>query len=88
MPKDLLTIAEAAKRVGRAESTIRRWERDGLLTVFAGLVDERELLQAEKRARTRNPAGRRTPLVALAREIGIEPDVLREELRALVMRRK
>ena len=84
----MLSVSEAAKRVGKAESTIHRWRREGILEVHAGGVRERDLLRADRIARDRNPASRQTPVVALARDLGIEPAVLREELRAMVMRRK
>lgn len=85
---ELLTIKAAALRVGRAESTIRRWRREGLIEFYGGRVRGSDLLRAEQRARERDPSSRQTPLIALARELGIEPDVLRQELRALVMDRR
>ena len=83
-----LPLDEAAKRVGKSVRTLRRWQEAGAISIVEGYIEAVELERAEKMMRERNPALYAPPVVALARDLGIEPDVLRDELRALVMRRK
>jgi hypothetical protein len=47
-----LTLEEAAVRVDRGESTIRRWIDKGLMSV-AGRIPEQSLLEFEKKMRDR-----------------------------------
>jgi len=75
-----LTLEEAAKRVDRGGSTIRRWIADGQLRRFPnGRVLESQLLatDARMRARVGRPSGQRVPLVVDGRQVGhvtIRPD--------------
>ncbi len=61
-PDEYVTVAEAAKRMGRSERTIRRWMNARLLAVYRrsgdGLLvlDYAELAQVEREQRHRNPA--------------------------------
>ena len=49
-----LTVAEAAKRVGRSERTIYRWAEKHLVKVHTnGMIDERKLLAADEAQRSR-----------------------------------
>jgi len=47
--QDMLTVSEAAQRVGRSPGTVRRWIREGRLTARAAeghqVVDPRELAE-------------------------------------------
>lgn len=67
-----LSIDDAAKRVGRSASTIRRYVRRDGLTLRVGMVRESELLEAEAAARRRMDEGRAAPgpvsLEAIAEE--------------------
>lgn len=75
-----LTIEQAAKRVDRSPSTIRRWGRDGKLRIFPnGKVIEGHVLAVDRRMRERvgRPPGTRVPLMFEGREVGhitIRPD--------------
>jgi hypothetical protein len=48
---NFLTIPEAARRVGRSTTTIRRWITQRRLVAYLGMVEETALLTAERDAR-------------------------------------
>lgn len=48
-----LKIADAAKRVGRSERTIRRWIENGDIALHMGRLRESDLIEAEQLARSR-----------------------------------
>lgn len=54
-----LTVREAAERVGRSFVTIKRWRRQGEITVVVGRVRESQLLEVDRRMRGRMLSGRR-----------------------------
>lgn len=64
-----LTTAEAAKRMGKSEETIRRWIRAGLVQQRYGTVDEEELLDAgQEMWRNRRNYKARPPKLGVSRE--------------------
>lgn len=57
-----LTQAEAAKRAGVSDRTIRRWVAAGELQERYGLHSEDEVIKTEKRMRARRGRRRRKPV--------------------------
>lgn len=49
LPNHPIPLAKAAKRVGRSERTLWRWQARGLIVILpGGFVLERDLLNAER----------------------------------------
>lgn len=46
-----LTVAEAAKRIGKAPGTIYKWNRWGALPIIAGRVNEETLVEVDSQMR-------------------------------------
>lgn len=81
MTDQWLSLAEAAKRVKRGGSTLRRWAAAGELRVFeGGRVLESHVLALDERKRSRRggrPKGTTVPLVLEGQQVGritIGPD--------------
>lgn len=53
MSSGWLDLAQAAKRAGRSERTVRRWIEAGHIKLVLGRMREGELLEVERRMRGR-----------------------------------
>ena len=53
-----LTIADAAKRVGKSERSVRNWIADKEVKVYLGRIREDDLLACDRRMRDRKRQGR------------------------------
>lgn len=77
-------VEDAAKQIGKSVDTIRRWRREGRLTFISGHVDIDRVVEIEKMMRERNPTEYGSPVVALARDLGVDPDDLRTGIAAML----
>jgi molybdopterin-binding protein len=59
MPRQTLSAAEAARALGISVDTLRRWDRDGKITVERDAANRR-VVQAEEVERLRGPHGDET----------------------------
>ena len=77
-------VEEAAKQVGKSVDTLRRWRREGRISVVSGHVAIDQVVEVEKAMRERNPNEYASPVVALARDLGVDANELRAALAAVI----